>query len=133
MSDKAYYWSLNGEDWTSDEFDTIAEACAAAWEEEPDAEKIWVGERREPVFDLRCLRGDSIIESIHDDSEDFWVEVHEATHWPEAASYQISDLTDMLRAAFHAWVEKHKLQPKHFVIENAKEYTREMVAMEVLS
>jgi hypothetical protein len=108
-----FSYSHNEEHYTG-EFATRELAIAEARAE--GLSKFWTGENRPPDV-MFGIDGQDVIEQICQ-LEDFYIE--QAEDWPEASKEQVDELTEGLRKTFKAWMEKHNLTPKFWLVEDVQ-------------
>lgn len=78
----------------------------------------WVGEIRKPICPSSFIHASNIIEHIQCQDE---YSVDWAESWPGSSGEQEEELENELRQVFLAWMERHKLHPKFFMVD-AVEY-----------
>lgn len=76
---------------------------------------FYIGECEKPELDGGFLDGMSVLEQLAD-SEDFMIDA--AADWFEKVDKHSDSLGEMLRAAFHRWLEQNQLQPDFFIVKN---------------
>jgi len=116
-----YSFSRNEENYHG-EFETREGAIEKAKAE--GLKRFWTGENVTPD-PLDYIDGCDIVENIvcQDEFSGDWAE-----GWPMTTKEQDEELTEMLRAAFKAWMDKHGLHPTFWNVENVQEHAVENTA-----
>lgn len=102
-------------------YDTRELAAQAAFAEDPTATKAWVGQLRRPAPPESFINGADTIEAIAT-QDDYCGEF--ADDWPSCTQEQEDDLTQAMQDAVKAWVERHKLEPWHLIVDDIEEVQR---------
>jgi len=95
-----------------DTFDAAVEEGLATFQDH-----FWVGKVTQPTPPEKFFTREQIIHWVEtvDQGEDYtgdWVE-----DWYKGTKEQETELVDQLREVISAWLDKHNLRPKHFVVE----------------
>ena len=98
-----------------DTFDAAVEEGLATFQDH-----FWVGKVTQPTPPEKFFTREQIIHWVEtvDQGEDYtgdWVE-----DWYKGTKEQETELVDQLREVISAWLDKHNLRPKHFVVEVPK-------------
>ena len=51
------------------------------------------------------------------------LQIEQAADWPQATAEQKADLTSSLKSCFHAWLQRHNLQPDFWVVDDVQIHT----------
>lgn len=126
MSDekRTYTWSHDGEHFECEEHASREDALEAGWDADPDGDHVWTGVAI-PGAEVRPeINANDVIERLQ---EEAYGEVGEAAEdWLDKASKeQVAELGRDLNAALTAWLDRHKLQPTYFAVQDVEQHNRE--------
>jgi hypothetical protein len=113
----AYAISTNEEDYQG-KYDTIEEALEEAVNGYA-YESFWLGTCRAPRQPEKFIDADGMLDAIGDGHEDWggdWAE------WDKGTFAQIDELQKEFEAVMSAWLDRHKLRPHWFCIDEAVKY-----------
>ena len=115
-----FSYSFNVEDY-SGEFDTPEEAVEEAFAEDEDATVCSVAENvpapaPESYFDAR--------DWLDNVSNQDPYSIDAAIDWDESTKEQRAELEKEVRAVMGAWLDRHKLRPRFWLVKNAKKHVR---------
>ena len=112
-----YSISTNEEDYHG-KFETIKEALEEAVNEYA-YESFWLGKCRPPRQPEKFVNVDGMLDGLGDGHEDWggdWAE------WDWPSSDQIAELQKEFESVMAAWLDRHKLRPRWFCIDEAVKY-----------
>lgn len=113
-------YSTNEENYAG-ECDTREEAIAELFAENPDSDHGWIG-RCVPFRAEWYIHADDVIEQITCQDE---CSIDAAQGWPHTTKEELQDLTDSLRAAFCAWMDRTDNRPNFYTIDDVERVERE--------
>ena len=122
---KKYAISSNNVDWDSECYDTREEAISAGIGEYM-GDIFWIGEARQPASPELFYHFSSVFDYLVFD-EDYSIDA--AVDYVEKLDKLKPEITDELEAKIQPiikeWLEKHKLMPTFYVVENVEEINPE--------
>lgn len=124
MSDekRTYTWSRYGERFEAEEHSSREAAAAAGFEECLGADIIWTGVIAPAA--RHTIDADDVIERLREEAHEEVGEV--ADEWLENVSAEeVAELAHDLNAALTAWLDRHKLQPTYFAVQDVEQHDRE--------
>lgn len=122
MADPRYSWSTDEERYYGD-FATVEEALEEADQEgREEGDAVFVGEQRLPDQPEDFWRADDWLEHVSE-QDDYCAEVSE--DWEQSTKEQRSELESEVRKVLAAWLDKHSLRPKFWLITDARKYVKE--------
>ena len=112
--------SYNGQDFFGT-FESLEAATQTAQTESKHYgyTRFWIGVPKPPTQPERMWHVDDWLEhvSCSDDYSGEWAE-----GWERSTKEQREELEDTVRAMMSHWLDKHKLRPTHFTVEEISEY-----------
>lgn len=117
---KTYSYSYDEERYNGT-FDTPEEAAQAGFNENDDAESVFVGTNIPPPQPETFIDSDTLILRVKEQEEynEDWSE-----SWPRVTKDQLDKLTTSLREVFGKWLDEHDQRPAFFTVEKVKQYDR---------
>ena len=120
LMDGKYAWSIDEENYHGP-FVTIGEAFLdAELSGEEVAPRVWIGACYLPTAEA-YVDADLVIEHITCQDEYY---IDAAEDWPHATKEQLAELTRELQQTVGAWLDRHKLRERFFLVRDAKRYAR---------
>lgn len=121
MDNKRYAWSWDKERYDGPH-DTVEDAIGEAMAFGEDG-YIWIGEVK--FYDQYKISAESIIESLEEDLQEYFIDSDEINWLNDATKEQTSELEAEINKALETWLIKHKLKPSFFSVINVKKYDLE--------
>jgi hypothetical protein len=116
VSTVRFVYSLDRENYDGD-FETREAALAAGRVDADDAgATVWTGEASDPCQPEDCIDGNDLIEAVCN-HEDYLLEF--AEDWGRCTKGQLDELTAKVREVFRKWLNRHKLRPHWFLVDEA--------------
>ncbi len=118
-----YAISSNGEDYDGDQYDTVVESIAAAIYS--GYEHFWVGEVKPPLQPEEWC-GDyflDLLTQLDEDCDDYYGDW--ASDWRRDTKEQRAELAEAVKSLVAAWLDRHDLRPRFFIVATAWEYVVE--------
>lgn len=117
---KKYVYSFNSEEiFCSDEYDTVEDALAAARDELPERETVYIG-----IIDgiwKPTLDGGRILDMVQEDADQDVGEAAES-YLAHVKKQDVEELSELLTATFNGWAVKRGYEPYFSAVQNVKEY-----------
>jgi hypothetical protein len=118
-----YAYALNEDDEVyNGSFDTEAEAVNVAFNDNPDADKVFVSICRDPIQPEDCVDAGTLIDEVIN-QEDYFGDPG-SDYYP-GTKETLEELTSSIRKVFAEWLDKHNERPSFWICDDAKEFTRE--------
>ena len=121
-------YSFDEETFHGSEIESVEGAIAEALSESEhgDGRRFWIGQCESPIQPEDMWNAADWLEhvSVQDDYSGDWAE-----DWDRSTKEQRKELEAEVRAVLAAWLDRHKLRPTHFKIDNdsVREFTVEVI------
>ena len=116
----AWAYSTDEEIYHGD-FKTAEDAADEAFSDYPEHNTMWVGEKYSPCAES-YIDADLLIDHVACQDE---YSLECAEDWPGASKEQLAELADIVRREFGAWLDRHGLRQRFFLVKNVRKFSRE--------